>query len=159
MSKDIKAFIDIVNDSVLSAGNITEQEINELGIRGAGPVSFAAVQKQLQDTMNNLKTLEAEYRKQMQQSQQPQQRQNALGGDSFALDEDGYTGNVRFAKEDMPKEYTDFVLDLKDQVDQHLLGHKDKSSEVGEKVYNNLSNLSDYLTDMAEGYAKVGLSF
>lgn len=157
MSKDIKAFIDIVNDSVLRAGNITEQEMNELGIRGAGSISFAAVQQKLQDAMNNLKTLEAEYRKQMQQ---PQQRQkNALGGPSFALDEDGYTGNVRFPKEDMPKEYTDFVLDLKDQVDQHLLSHKDKSSEVGEKVYNNLSNLSDYLTDMAEGSAKASLSF
>ena len=53
MSKDIKAFIDIVNDSVLRAGNITEQEMNELGIRGAGSISFAAVQQKLQDAMNN----------------------------------------------------------------------------------------------------------
>lgn len=156
MSKDIKAFIDIVNDSVLRAGNITEQEMNELGIRGAGPISFAAVQKQLQDAMNNLKTLEAEYRKQMQQ---PQQRQNALDKkNTFSLDEDGYTGNVRFPIEDMPEGYANFILDLKDQVDQYLLQHKDKSSEEGEKVYNNLSNLSDYLTNMAEGRPKASLS-
>lgn len=75
-----------------------------------------------------------------------------------SISEEGYTGNVRFLKGDMPKGYASFILDLKDQVDQYLLQHDDES-EIGEKVHNNLSNLSDYLTDMAEGYAKASISF
>jgi hypothetical protein len=59
--------------------------------------------------------------------------------------------NREFSVGDMPKGYGDFILDLKDQVDQYLLQHEDKYSEEGEKVHNSLSNLSDYLADMAEG--------
>ena len=80
----------LVGDSIA----YEEQELDELGVRGAGPVSFAAIQTQLQDLMNNLKTLEAEYRKQMQQAQQPQQRQNAFAGGSFALDDPDYAQKI-----------------------------------------------------------------
>jgi len=80
----------LVGDSIA----YEDQELDELGIRGAGPVSFAAIQTQLQDLMNNLKTLETEYRKQMQQAQQPQQRQNAFAGGSFALDDPDYAQRI-----------------------------------------------------------------
>lgn len=70
---------------------------------------------------------------------------------SGKIDEQHFGGNVEFPVGDMPKGYGDFILDLKDQVDQYLLQHKDKYSEEGEKVHNSLSNLSDYLADMAQG--------
>jgi hypothetical protein len=74
------------------------------------------------------------------------------------IDEEGYSGNVKFPVGDMPKGYGDFILDLKDQVDQYLLQHEDKYSEEGEKVYNSLSNLSEYLADMAEGRPRASVS-
>lgn len=67
------------------------------------------------------------------------------------IDEQHAGMNAGFPVEDMPKGYGDFILDLKDQVDQYLLQHEDKYSKEGEKVHNSLSNLSDYLADMAEG--------
>lgn len=78
---------------------------------------------------------------------------------SGKIDEQHFGSNVKFPVGNMPEGYGDFILDLKDQVDQYLLQHEDKYSEEGEKVHNSLSNLSDYLEAMAEGRPRASLSF